>query len=93
MRDCENILIYYVESTTDVKIINQILLNVKSLNVDGFKIQIAGSLDGIDIARKEWQQIGQMPLHTLIAPIKYSSMYVKTNYGIIGIKTWLYIKK
>ena len=74
------------------KIINQLIINLESINILGFKIQLSGRLDGIDIARREYKQIGSLPLQTLNSNIIYSSTYAKTTYGIIGIKLWLNLK-
>jgi len=73
------------------RILNQIINKIENFNIKGIKIQISGRLDGIEIARSEWKKYGIMPLQTLNSNIIYNSNYVKTNYGIIGVKTWLYI--
>lgn len=43
-----------------------------SSSVKGIKVQIAGRLNGAEIARTEWVREGQVPLHTLRANIDYS---------------------
>jgi small subunit ribosomal protein S3 len=73
------------------RILNQIITKIENFNIKGIKIQISGRLDGIEIARSEWKKYGIMPLQTLTSNIMYNSNYIKTNYGIIGVKTWLYI--
>jgi small subunit ribosomal protein S3 len=50
----------------------------------------AGRLNGIEIARTEWYREGRVPLHTLRADIDYGMGEAKTNYGVIGIKVWVY---
>jgi small subunit ribosomal protein S3 len=50
----------------------------------------AGRLNGIEIARTEWYREGRVPLHTLRADIDYGLGEAKTNYGVIGIKVWVY---
>ena len=66
----------------------------KTLNrtqkVKGIKIQIAGRLNGAEIARTEWVRKGRVPLQTLRADIDYSYKTAKTIYGILGIKIWLF---
>ena len=66
----------------------------KTLNrtrkVQGIKIQIAGRLNGAEIARTEWVRKGRVPLQTLRADIDYSYKTAKTIYGILGIKIWLF---
>jgi small subunit ribosomal protein S3 len=66
----------------------------KTLNLTrkskGIKIQIAGRLNGAEIARTEWVRKGRVPLQTLRADIDYSYKTAKTIYGILGIKVWLF---
>ena len=54
------------------------------------KVNIAGRLNGAEIARSEWYREGRVPLHTLKAKIDYGTAEAMTTYGIIGIKTWIY---
>ena len=56
----------------------------------GVKVQVAGRLNGAEIARTEWKRDGQVPLHTLKAKIDYTHQEALTVYGIIGIKVWLF---
>src|SRR6476661_272964 len=53
-------------------------------------VNLAGRLNGAEIARSEWYREGRVPLHTLRADIDYGFAEAKTTYGIIGIKTWIY---
>jgi small subunit ribosomal protein S3 len=63
-------------------------LNVS--HVEGIKIQISGRLNGSEIARTEWAKHGQIPLHTLRASIDYTYQPANTNYGVLGVKVWVY---
>lgn len=56
----------------------------------GIKIGVAGRLNGIEIARKEWLKQGRMPLQTLRADIDYSQTQAYCTYGVIGVKVWIY---
>ena len=56
----------------------------------GMKVRVGGRLNGAEIARSQWYQDGQLPLHTLKADIDYGQAVAKTTYGIIGVKVWLY---
>jgi len=56
----------------------------------GIKVNVAGRLNGAEIARSEWYREGRVPLHTLRADIDYGFAEAKTTYGIIGIKIWIY---
>jgi small subunit ribosomal protein S3 len=64
--------------------------NAMRLGAQGIKIMSAGRLNGIEIARTEWYREGRVPLHTLRAEIDYGMGEAKTNYGVIGIKVWVY---
>jgi ribosomal protein S3 len=61
-----------------------------SNGVKGVKIQVAGRLNGAEIARTEWVRSGRVPLQTLRANIDYSYKTANTIYGIIGVKVWIY---
>jgi small subunit ribosomal protein S3 len=56
----------------------------------GIKVNVAGRLNGAEIARSEWYREGRVPLHTLRADIDYGFAEAKTTYGIIGIKVWIF---
>src|SRR5262245_11282687 len=64
--------------------------NAMRLGAQGIKIMSSGRLNGIEIARTEWYREGRVPLHTLRADIDYGLGEAKTNYGVIGIKCWVY---
>lgn len=61
----------------------------KDSNVKGIKIQIAGRLNGADIARREKSSYGSVPLSTLSKEVDYAYIPSLTTYGIIGIKVWV----
>lgn len=56
----------------------------------GCKIMVSGRLGGVEMARREWQAEGSVPLHTLRADIDYGFAEANTTYGTIGVKTWIY---
>jgi small subunit ribosomal protein S3 len=64
--------------------------NAMRLGALGIKVNVAGRLNGAEIARSEWYREGRVPLHTLRADIDYGFAEAKTTYGIIGIKVWIY---
>lgn len=71
--------------------IRQILERYRTVNnLNGIKVQIAGRLDGAEIARTEWVREGRVPLQTLRADIDYCYKTAQTIYGILGIKIWLF---
>nr|YP_010500613.1 ribosomal protein S3 [Euphorbia altotibetica]UXB55859.1 ribosomal protein S3 [Euphorbia altotibetica] len=59
----------------------------------GIQVQIAGRLDGKEIARVEWIREGRVPLQTIRAKIDYCSYTVRTIYGVLGIKIWTFLDK
>nr|YP_009244217.1 ribosomal protein S3 [Gelidium elegans]AMK96459.1 ribosomal protein S3 [Gelidium elegans] len=59
-------------------------------NIQGIKIQVAGRLNGAEIARSEWIREGRVPLQTLRANIDYSYKIAQTIYGTLGIKVWMF---
>ncbi len=55
----------------------------------GVKIQSAGRLGGVEMARTEKYSEGNVPLHTLRADIDYGFAEANTTYGKIGVKVWI----
>ena len=64
--------------------------NAMRLGSLGIKVNVAGRLNGAEIARSEWYREGRVPLHTLRADVDYGFAEAKTTYGIIGCKVWIY---
>jgi len=56
----------------------------------GVKINLAGRLNGSEMARREWLSRGKVPLQTLRANINYAQEEALTTYGKVGIKVWIY---
>ena len=56
----------------------------------GIRLQVSGRLGGSEMARRENDKQGKIPLHTLRADVDYGFSEAATTYGHIGIKTWLY---
>jgi len=56
----------------------------------GVKILCGGRLAGAEIARREMQKLGSIPLHTLDANVDYATATAHTTYGTIGVKVWIY---
>jgi small subunit ribosomal protein S3 len=59
------------------------------LGAEGIKINIAGRVNGAEIARSESYKEGRIPLHTFRADIDYALVEAHTTYGRIGIKCWI----
>lgn len=65
----------------------------EQVDTKGIQIQIAGRIDGKEIARVEWIREGRVPLQTIRAKIDYCSYIVRTIYGVLGIKIWIFIEE
>nr|YP_009651697.1 ribosomal protein S3 [Dillenia indica]QCY72302.1 ribosomal protein S3 [Dillenia indica] len=65
----------------------------KQADIKGIQIQIAGRIDGKEIARVEWIREGRVPLQTIRAQIDYCPYTVRTIYGVLGIKIWIFVGK
>lgn len=55
----------------------------------GIKVQLAGRLGGAEMARREKQINGSMPLSTLRAKIDYGFAEAATAQGHIGVQVWI----
>ncbi len=64
--------------------------NTMRLGAKGIRVNVAGRLNGAEIARTEWYREGRVPLHTLRADIDYGFAEASTTYGIIGVKVWIF---
>uniref|UniRef100_UPI0030FE605F ribosomal protein S3 n=1 Tax=Dactylicapnos roylei TaxID=3059647 RepID=UPI0030FE605F len=65
-------------------------LTIAEGNKKGIQVQIAGRIDGKEIARVEWIREGRVPLQTIRAKIDYCSYTVRMVYGVLGIKIWIF---
>ena len=78
------------EEKIEQNMVTKSIERAQAQDIKGIKVQIAGRLNGAEIARTEWVKEGRMPLQTLRADIDYVSKEAKTIYGILGIKVWLF---
>jgi small subunit ribosomal protein S3 len=56
----------------------------------GIRIEVSGRLNGAEMARREKEIAGSVPLHTLRADIDFAYVPAQTPAGIIGVKVWIY---
>jgi len=56
----------------------------------GIKINVAGRLNGAEMARTESYKEGRIPLHTLRADVDYGTAEALTTFGLTGVKVWIY---
>ncbi|MFA6512344.1 MAG: 30S ribosomal protein S3 [Patescibacteria group bacterium] len=68
----------------------QAVESVMKAGAEGVKVEIAGRLNGAEIARSEHQSQGRLPLQTLRANMQYARGVARTTYGGIGVKVWVY---
>jgi small subunit ribosomal protein S3 len=64
--------------------------NAMRSGAEGIKVQVAGRLNGAEIARTEMYKEGRIPLQTLRADIDYAQSTARTTYGTIGVKVWVF---
>jgi len=55
----------------------------------GIKVQLAGRLGGAEMARREKQIAGSIPLSTLRAKIDYGIVEAMTPQGHVGVQVWI----
>lgn len=72
------------------RVIKQRIDSAMAAGAKGVKIMLSGRLGGAEMARREMQIRGSIPLHTLQANVDYGVATCRTKYGAIGIKVWLY---
>lgn len=63
---------------------------MQNKEIKGIKMEFAGRLNGIEIARKEWLKQGRMPSNTIRSDIDYAQSEAHCTYGAIGVKVWIY---
>jgi len=68
----------------------QAILRTMRMGAKGIKVTVAGRLAGAEMARRESDKQGKIPLHTLRADIDYGFAEAATTYGNIGVKVWIY---
>lgn len=72
------------------RVIKQRCDQAMSMGLAGIKVMVKGRLGGAEMARREKQIRGSIPLHTLQANVDYGLAVSRTKYGTIGVKVWLY---
>ena len=70
--------------------IRQAITRTMQAGAQGIKIVCSGRLGGADISRREQAMDGRVPLHTLRADIDYSYAEAFTDFGVIGVKVWIF---
>jgi small subunit ribosomal protein S3 len=71
------------------RVMKRVMEQTMDAGAKGIKIQLAGRLGGAEMARREKQISGSIPLSTLRAKIDYGFTEAKTAQGHIGIQVWI----
>jgi small subunit ribosomal protein S3 len=72
------------------KALKQSIQRTMKAGAKGVRIAVSGRLGGAEMARREWDKEGRIPLNTLRADISYGQVHAHTTYGRIGVKVWIY---
>lgn len=75
------------------KAIKKAIELTEQTGIKGIQVQIAGRIDGKEIARVEWIREGRVPLQTIRAKIDHCSHTIRTIYGVLGIKIWIFVNQ
>lgn len=86
----ENIAVQLQKRISHRRAMRQSMTRATRMNCRGMKIQVSGRLNGAEIARREGDMMGKVPLHTLRADIDYGYAIARTIYGTVGVKVWVY---
>lgn len=86
----ENIAAQLEKRISHRRAMRQAMTRVVRMNGRGIKVQVSGRLGGSEIARREGDKVGKIPLHTLRADIDYGISTAHTIYGSVGVKVWIY---
>lgn len=86
----ENICAQLEKRISHRRAMRQAMTRCMRLNGRGIKVQVSGRLGGSEIARREGDKTGKIPLHTLRADIDYGTATAHTVYGSVGCKVWIY---
>ncbi len=72
------------------KAMKQAVQRTMKAGAKGVRVAVSGRLGGSEMARREWEMEGRVPLGTLRADISYGQVHAHTTYGRIGVKVWIY---
>lgn len=86
----ENIASQLERRISHRRAMKQSILRTMRAGAKGVRIMLGGRLRGAEMARREHDREGRVPLHTLRADIQFGRATAKTTFGMIGIKVWIY---
>lgn len=71
------------------RVIKSTAQNTMRAGAKGIRIEVAGRLNNAEMARREKEIQGSVPLHTLRADVDYALVTAFTAAGTIGVKVWI----
>ena len=86
----ENIASQIERRISHRRAMKQSILRTMRSGAKGVRVALGGRLRGSEMARREWDREGRVPLHTLRADIDFGRATAKTTFGMIGVKCWIY---
>lgn len=69
------------------------LFQLKNSNFIGLRLQVAGRINGVDIAKKQVISYGSVPLQTISNYVNYNYTTASTPFGVCGVKVWFCYNK
>jgi small subunit ribosomal protein S3 len=72
------------------RVMKTAIKTARDKGAQGIRLQVSGRLGGAEMARCESFGEGKIPLGTLDANIQYGLAEAFTNFGVIGVKCWVY---
>jgi len=67
----------------------RVISRVMRSGAKGIKTQVAGRLNGVEMARTEGYSEGVVPLQTFRNDLDYALAEAHTTYGVLGVKVWI----
>ena len=86
----ENIASQLERRISHRRAMKQSILRTMRAGAKGVRIAMGGRLRGAEMARREQDREGRVPLHTLRADILFGRATARTTFGSIGVKVWIY---
>ncbi|KFG27571.1 putative ribosomal protein S3, partial (apicoplast) [Toxoplasma gondii GAB2-2007-GAL-DOM2] len=74
-----------------LKQLSLLILNIKKTSIKGIKILVSGKINGVVIAKKETCNYGLNYFNKYVYNIKYNVFYLKTKFGVLGFKFWIFL--
>ncbi len=73
------------------RVLKQVIEKIMAAKgTEGCRVEVAGRLNGAEIARTNWLKRGRLPRQSLRAEIDYADTQAYCTYGTIGVKVWIY---